>query len=476
MIIRDPVTPTVHAKAAAALCATLLAGGAMAANPVLQTIAVTPSAKSLAVRQKQTFTATGTFSNGSTHVLDEAISNIAPGNDVTCVLLRSGGVNCWGTDKEGQLGDGKFVNSLSARPVKWITSATAVAYGSEHGCALLARGAVQCWGRNDAGQLGDGTTHNSALPIPVRGVHSATALSLAWSHSCALLESGAIQCWGDNYDGELGNGTNAASRIPVTVSGIETGTALSIGGSHSCAVLAGGTVQCWGFNLYGQLGNGTTASSNTPVTVSGITSATAVASGAFFSCALLASGAVQCWGHGGNAELGDGSNWPYADSSIPVNVAGITTAVSITAGGYHACATLADGSGQCWGYNNYGQLGNGTTTASASNMPVPISAISAPARLAAGFWHTCALLADGTMRCWGLDNAGQLGNRRTTNYLPNRWPVNVIGTPGVMWTSSNSSTATISGRGLATARAVGSTTITATTAGFVSDSAVLTVR
>jgi Regulator of chromosome condensation (RCC1) repeat/Bacterial Ig-like domain (group 2) len=136
---------------------------------------------------------------------------------------------------------------------------------------------------------------------------------------------------------------------------------------------------------------------------------------------------------------------------------------------------LRSGSAQCWGYNNYGQLGNGEFTASVSFTPVSVSEINAPVRLAAGYWHTCALLADGAMKCWGRYIAGQLGNRRKTN-VPNRWPVNVIGTPGVVWTSSDPTKATISGRGLATARAVGNSTITATTAGFINDNAVLTVK
>jgi alpha-tubulin suppressor-like RCC1 family protein len=459
------------------LCGALLTAGAMAATPNLQTIDVTPTTKTIFVGQKQTFTATGTFSNGMKHSLEPAIGNLAPGDAATCVWLIYGGVNCWGQNGSGQLGDGTTRDSLTARPVKWITTAAAVALGSEHGCALLARGTVQCWGRNDSGQLGNRTPGPATTPVPVSGITTAIALSLGAAHSCALLAKGAIQCWGYNYEGELGDGTNTRSSIPVTVGGISTAVAIAVRNTHSCALLASGAVQCWGDNTYGQLGNGTTTNSNVPVTVSGINSATAIAAGAFFNCALLSSGVVQCWGHNGNAELGDGSSWPYADSSVPVSVADISTAIAITAGGYHACAVLSSGSGQCWGYNSYGQLGNGSTTASASIRPVAVSTIGAPVRLAAGYWHTCALLAGGVMRCWGLNHDGQLGNRRRTPaYTPNRWPVNVVGTPGVVWASSDSSKATINGRGLATGRAVGNTTITATTDGFINDNAVLTVQ
>ena len=471
-------TRGLHAITASALVASLLATGAMAAPPNLQTIAVTPANKTLSTGQKQSFTATGTFSNGSTHVLGPAIRKITPGWVDTCALLASGGVECWGDNQYGQLGDGRTVDSLVARPVKWIATATEVAVGQGHACARLARGAVQCWGANDAGQLGNGTANPATTPVPVSGISTATALALgpAPAHSCALLTNGKTKCWGYNFHGELGNGTNAGSSIPVTVTGISTATQVTVGNSHGCALLVSGTVQCWGDNYHGQLGNGTNTPSNIPVTVSGIDSATAVAAGGFFTCALLADGTIKCWGHGGNAELGNGSSWPYADSLVPVSVVGISTAIAITAGGYHACALLADGSVQCWGYNNYGQLGNSALTASASNTPVSVGEINAPVRLAAGLFHTCALLSDGALRCWGLNDAGQLGNRQKTDYNANRRPVNVVGTPGVSWQSSDPSKATISGRGLATALAIGNTTITATSAALINDNVVLTVK
>ena len=154
-----------------------------------------------------------------------------------------------------------------------------------------------------------------------------------------------------------------------------------------------------------------------------------------------------------------------------MSVTGIRSAIAITAGEFHACAVLRSGSVKCWGYNGYGQLGNGTTTS--SNIPVRVQAVNAPTRMAAGGEHTCALFSGGVMRCWGYNGQGQLGNRRTTN---SSLPVTVVGTPGVVWKSSDSSKATITDRGVATGLAVGNTTITATTPGFINDNAVLTVK
>lgn len=161
-------------------------------------------------------------------------------------------------------------------------------------------------------------------------------------------------------------------------------------------------------------------------------------------------------------------------SSIPVSVALTGTAAAITAGGAHACAVMSSGAALCWGNNEYGQLGNGFKTPYLSNTPVRVSGISAPVKLAAGDIDTCALLSDGAMRCWGANEWGELGNRHRSG--PMRWPVNVIGTPGVVWRSSDPSEATIVSSGKATARSIGNNTITATTAGFVNDNAVLTVK
>jgi hypothetical protein len=143
---------TLRASATTALCATLLATGAMAANVTLQAIDVTPAAKTISVGQKQTFTATGTFSNGSRHALLPAFSDIAAGYWVTCAVLISGGVECWGYNGHGGLGDGTTVDSLIPRPAKGITTATAVTLtrgdvddtsNGGHGCALLASGGVR---------------------------------------------------------------------------------------------------------------------------------------------------------------------------------------------------------------------------------------------------------------------------------------------------------------------------------------------
>jgi alpha-tubulin suppressor-like RCC1 family protein len=197
------------------------------------------------------------------------------------------------------------------------------------------------------------------------------------SFTCAVLSSGDIDCWGYNeYEyGNLGNGTKKSSTIPVAVSGISSGTSVGTGAQFGCVLLFGGNIDCWGNNEYGNLGDGTIEGSYTPVPVSGISEATAVSTGENSGCALELSGHIACWGWNGLGQLGNGTSLEEepTQSSAPVPVSGISDATSVSVGVDYACAVLADGSIDCWGDNEIGQLGNGTTES--SSLPVLVSGI-----------------------------------------------------------------------------------------------------
>jgi alpha-tubulin suppressor-like RCC1 family protein len=209
----------------------------------------------------------------------------------------------------------------------------------------------------------------------------------------------------------------------VSVSDISTATAIAVGDEHSCALLSDGTVKCWGLNFAGELGDGTNNyNSNNPVSVSGISNAKAIAAGGSHSCALLSNGTVKCWGRNEHGELGNGTTGDSTNSNTPVSVSGISNATAIAAGPADTCAVLSDGTAECWGFNASGQLGNGTTTDSAT--PVSVSGITNAAAISAGAYHSCALLSDGTVKCWGFNGAGELGNGTFTDSLS---PVSVIG-------------------------------------------------
>ena len=262
------------------------------------------------------------------------------------------------------------------------------------------------------------------------------------------------------------------------MSGITTAVAISAGGWYTCALLQDGTVRCWGDNTYGELGNGAAVLSPspsnpvtptpTPVTVSGITTAVAIEAGVFHMCAILRDGTLQCWGRGEEGRLGNGST---ANSSTPVTVSGIAPA-AIAPGAEHSCAVLRDGTMRCWGDNNFGQLGNGSPQGSFSTTPSgPVTGITTAIGASSGAEHTCALLQDGSLRCWGRNVDGRIGNGTTTDAFT---PVAVTGFGGVTWTSSDPTVATIDANGLATGRAAGTTTITAAS-GSRSGSTTLTV-
>ncbi len=309
--------------------------------------------------------------------------------------------------------------------------ATKIDAGGGHSCALQPDTTIKCWGYNVYGQLGNGTTTDSNTPVAVTGITGATQISAGGGHSCALLADTTIKCWGYNNYGQLGSNSYSFSsgsdipvtdsNTPVTVTGITGATQISAGGDHSCALLADTTVKCWGYNNFGQLGNGTNIDSTTPVTVTGIAGATQISAGTDRSCALLADTTIKCWGTYGY-DHGDLDNATYSFSNTPVAVTGITGATQISAGSRHSCALLADTTVKCWGYNLEGELGFGTNID--SNTPVTVTGITGATQISAGDHHSCALLADTTIKCWGYNLYGQLGNSTT---IDSNSPVAVVG-------------------------------------------------
>ena len=193
--------------------------------------------------------------------------------------------------------------------------------------------------------------------MAVAGISHAVDIVAGYVHACALLAAGTVECWGDNAKGQLGNGTYEASTVPVAVKGINRAVALTSGWTHSCAVLAGGGVVCWGSNNFGELGNGSGGflqRSNVPVTVTGMNRAFAIDAGRSHTCALLSGGSAQCWGWNFYGQLGDGTY--RTNARLPVAVAGLSHAIALSAGESHTCAVLAGGGIECWGGNSNGQL------------------------------------------------------------------------------------------------------------------------
>jgi alpha-tubulin suppressor-like RCC1 family protein len=387
-----------------------------------------------------TIVATTTPGGGSTSP-PSAVRQVSAGGYHTCALVTNGTVTCWGDRSNG------YANRT---PVAGLTGVAQLANGYYFTCALESNRTVTCWGRNDAGQLGN-TTNNyngtnspsmaSVPPMAVAGLSGVTQIAAGGAHTCALLTNGTVTCWGYNYSGELGNPNNKGATIanptPTLVTGLSGATQISAGDNHTCALLTNGTVTCWGDNQYGELGNttnnGTDAANPAPAVVTGLTGVAHVSAGGGHTCALLTNATVACWGGNGFGELGNAANNGTTNASpTPTAVAGLTGVTQITTGQDHTCALLTNGTMTCWGYNRSGELGNSATngTTNANPTPTVVAGLTGVTQITSGFGHTCALATNGSVTCWGDNQSGELGNptnNGTTN--PNPTPTVVAGLP-----------------------------------------------
>ena len=326
---------------------------------------------------------------------------------------------CWGSDQAGQLGDNSNTDRATPAPIKMPILPEAIAAGALHTCAIDASAGLWCWGRGSSGQLGPGHLLDTAFPVQVAlpsGQTEASGVTAGDAHTCVLVSpadglGGQILCFGDNTYGELGDGTTTSRATPAIVSlgGGATPTralAVAAGGGHTCAVDVGGRLWCWGRGDHGELGDGTSTDQPLPTAIAmpGGATVSSLSAGGEHTCVLDPAGDVFCWGANDRGQLGTGAAGP--DIAAPALAVQVAPAVLITAGGAHTCAELADRTIDCWGANENGQLGDGTT----ADRALPVAVAGASGVVSAGAAHSCAAASDGTVTCWGADTSGQLGD------------------------------------------------------------------
>jgi len=351
------------------------------------------------------------------------VSTIAAGGFHACAVA-SGQLYCWGSNLTGSVGDGSGTTQLSPVPVDAGGSVEQLSAGQNGTMVLLSDGRVRCWGDNQNGGCGDGTPVNPRpTPVDVLSPWSGSVVQIArgWSHSCVITSGRELWCWGTHMFGGLGDRTMPA-RTPIRLFETEISMPQQVAPyGATCAIDGSDQPRCWGSNGSGQLGDGTTMDRTSPVAVTGAVPATVeeVSFGAFHACLRGADGSVACMGNNPEGAIGDGTT---SDDVTMATTAMVTDARQLSVGYQHTCVVRGtDDAVLCWGRNDHGEVGIGTTDIA---VPVPtVVSLPRPAvQVSAGRYFTCAALDDGSLYCWGLNEEGQLGAGST---LSSSTPVRV---------------------------------------------------
>jgi len=332
----------------------------------------------------------------------------------TCAILKDGTVWCWGYNIGGYLGDGTTIDKSFPTRVLLPGPARQVAgtggFGDTHTCALLVDKTVACWGNNQYGELGDGSTDSTVTPV-LALLTSVRQIATNRGSTCAVTTDDTLFCWGEIIPGW--------SPSPVQVA--PSVSSVAMGGNHACLITTTGVLRCWGSNTSGELGIGPQGNQAAPVTVNGIANVVEVACGGAHTCARNGVG-IYCWGSSSNGQLGLGDMTSH-DVPQPLDLPSVEF---IALGGLHS-SVIVNGELYMWGVNGSGELGDGTAVDELSPKSIGLTSVKmtslgSPRVVGA---HSCALTDAGVLLCWGLNDVGQLGDGTTVSKsipTPVVWP------------------------------------------------------
>jgi alpha-tubulin suppressor-like RCC1 family protein len=347
---------------------------------------------------------------------------IAAGDKHTCAIAVNDTIWCWGDNAFSQLGSSEFLEDLSLVPVQTAALpgsriAKRIVAGANHTCVLATDGTVWCWGQNGNGNLGDGSFSTQGDPRQALLGTTAVMIAAGGSTTCAALSNNTLKCWGKGNSGQIGNNLSLLSNAtPVNTPVSFTVAHLEIGSTHSCAISSIGIAWCWGEFTNGRLG--TTAMSNAvnptaTASLGGV--ASEVAAGGTHTCVLLVNGTVACFGYNDMGQLGQTPTQPASSNSTPTVMTLAATATHVSVGKQFTCALLSTAAVHCFGDNASGQLGSGSS-GSARNTPNEVTELTGSVvDVVAGAGHACAVMSTGEVRCWGLNDSGQLGIGTNSN-------------------------------------------------------------
>ena len=346
------------------------------------------------------------------------------GVEFSCGVTTDDRAYCWGTNVVGQLGDGTTISRLTPVPVAGGLFFRHVSLGISHACGVTTDNLVYFWGYNFKGELGDSTTTRRLKPVPVYGGRHYRLVRGGNQHTCAVTTGSETYCWGSNLFGELGVGSSTIKRrlIPVKVIGGLTFQEISGRNFHVCGLTGAGKAYCWGLNEDGRLGDGTTVNRTSPRAVAGGRIFQTLNAGGLHTCGVGTDDRGYCWGGNPDGELGDGTTTGHL---TPKLVGGGLKFLGVSVSrNYHTCGLTLGHVAYCWGRNSSGQLGDGTLTDRL--LPRAVAGGFTFKGVTAGDRNTCGILAaiSSAAYCWGLNNMGQLGDGTTTNRLT---PVPVAG-------------------------------------------------